>query len=145
MKGFWLGVAGLGIAMAIAWACGSQSSHVFIARPYEIARDCVDPSAGVDVVDGPPSTASCAPVCVIDTMHNYLVTGSCPPYPYGDAIQAMDAAVDPTCMLALAAYVRNDTCYPDGGSSNPIGADGGEIEAGGNDTGTDAPCPDGGP
>jgi hypothetical protein len=128
-----LGLAMLALA---ASSCTSVRSHIFIARPFESARDCVDPSEGIDVVDGPQPAGGCNPVCVLvagDGGTGYYVSGMCPPYPLGDTVQTPDAGLDPTCTAALAAYLRNDTCNPDGGSTNPPEAgpaDSGPTEAG---------------
>jgi hypothetical protein len=105
----------LGAALATGACDDAQSSHIFIARAYVAASGCVDPSSGIDVVDGPPPTTGCTPVCVVDQGGNVYVSGMCPPYPMLDKVETVDGGLDPTCAAALAVYECNVTCGVDGG------------------------------
>jgi hypothetical protein len=128
---------------ALASSCSDPSSHPYIAEKYEPARDCLDHSTAIDVVNGPSPGASCAAVCLFgsavllgldggaDGGGEAYVSTMCPPYP-----PLFDTGgTNPVCTPALAALTRSDVCLDDGGSTNPL------IDAGvdsGVDAGVDA-------
>lgn len=108
------------VGFAAALACGSGRSHVYAGRLYREARDCVDTTTSIDVVDG-PEPGVCAPTCLLgpaataSAPRPVYVSTMCAPYPpLFDSSQT--AAV---CAAALAAASRGDTCTGDAGSSNP--------------------------
>jgi hypothetical protein len=103
--------------------CVEPRSHIFGGRLYERARDCVETTTTIDVVDGPDPTAPCDRSCLVvpgEAGPAVYVSTVCAPYPP----QVDTSGTDPTCLRALAAYDRNDTCANDGGSSSPL-VDGG--------------------
>jgi hypothetical protein len=109
------------VLFALASACG-DSSHIYEARPFVEAGDCLGGNASVDVVDG-DRPGNCVPACLVQTQADggkvIYVSRMCGPYPYG-----LDrSGTDPTCPAALAALARNATCLADGGSSAPVPAD----------------------
>jgi hypothetical protein len=115
------GVLALGVmaclgAVAFAPACDEARSHIFIGRVYDPLHGCVDPSQGIDVVDGPgPNAGTCAPVCVVDPAGDVAITGMCPPYPAEDTVEGLDGGLDSVCTLAMAIYNCNITCGADAG------------------------------
>lgn len=106
-----------GTACIVHIACG-DASHVFAAREYVGARDCLDVTSSVDVVAG-DDPGDCSPTCMLlpndDAGDSVFVTTMCPPFPFG----ADTTGTDPACPKALAAFDRNDTCTSDGGSTHP--------------------------
>ena len=46
-------------------ACTTRVSHLYLARTYETARDCVDPSTVLDVIDGEENDQLCPVVCLV--------------------------------------------------------------------------------
>ena len=102
-------------------ACSESGSHVFAGRLYEAARDCVDPTRSIDVVDGKPPGAPCPRACLVGPGDRdsgaspVFVSTTCAPFPRGFDVSGTGAA----CALALDAYDRNDTCEADGGTSHP--------------------------
>lgn len=104
-------------------SCGDPS-HLYQGRYYVEDRDCLGTVSSLDVVPG-DDTGDCAPTCLVDTLadasNQIYVSTMCGPYPYG-----MDpSGADPACPKALAAFERDDTCFSDGGSTNPVERDGG--------------------
>ena len=106
-------------------ACNGPGTHVLTGQLYEAARDCVDPTTSIDVVDGENPGSGCAPTCVVTPAGQngsgagVYVTTMCAPYPPLDDTSGTVAG----CAGAFAALARGDTCLPDGTSASP--ADGG--------------------
>jgi hypothetical protein len=105
-------------------ACESPPVHILQAQAYEAARDCVDPTIDIDVVDGPDPGGGCDPVCIVTPAGQngaptgIYVTTECGPYPPLDDTSGSE----PACVAALAALARGDVCNVDGGSSCPARA-----------------------
>lgn len=126
-----LGAAlGLAAAVKIAAGCGEQDSHPYVAELYEPGGDCLDPSTGIDVVEGASAASDCTPVCLYGTPDiiglddggpeggQTYVSTMCPPYP-----ALFDTSGQgPYCAQALAALTRDDVCLDDGGTTNPADA-----------------------
>ena len=111
----------IGRALAACFAlsaCGDPVSHVFAGRLYEPARDCVDETSSIDVVDGKPNSAPCERECLVAPAEggrsSVCVSTMCAPYPRGFEIRSSTE-----CAAALDAFDRNDTCFTDGGSAHP--------------------------
>jgi hypothetical protein len=102
--------------------CGDPS-HVYDGRLYREDRDCFGTTSALDVVTG-DDPGTCEPTCFVQTSPEagraYYVSRMCAPYP---ATGFDRPAGDPVCARALAAYARNDTCFVDGGTSNPLPRD----------------------
>ena len=117
-----LAIAATAIACIIHLsACSSDDgTHVFQARFYLEARDCLGTPSTIDVISGDESGASCAPICLrqirAEVGRAIYATTSCPPYPGPDFDRS---GADPACPAALAALARGDTCFSDGGSAKP--------------------------
>ncbi len=93
-------------------------AHVYQGRLFLEERQCLGTTSSLDVVSGEP-TGDCGPRCLVqpgrDGGRAIYVATMCPPLPYG-----FDASgSDPACPAALAALARGDTCFVDGGSSQP--------------------------
>ena len=115
--------------MLLVVACDDINVHILSGQLYEPQNACLEPSTGIDVVNGGSTGDSCDPVCLSvtsgGTTSTYITT-MCPPYPgdYGDA-EAQDAtngASDP-CTGAFAAYDS------EGGLCPPTLDEGGALEA----------------
>ncbi len=116
----------LGGVVATA-SCG-DSTYVYLARTYDESRDCLAAATSVDVLNGDPPAANCAPVCLITTESLATAAGTyvsteCPPYPPRATMPAEGA--NPVCVRALAAQTRGDYCNLDGGSTHPETRDAG--------------------
>ena len=124
--------------LALAPACSGQPTHVLAGQLYETSRDCVDPTASIDIVDGPDPGAPCAATCLVTPIGQngsgagVYVTTTCAPYPPLDDTSGAEAA----CAGALAALARGDVCQADGTSSSPTDAAG--DDAAGDDAAGDA-------
>jgi hypothetical protein len=103
------------LVAAALGACNSPETHVLIANQYDGFHDCLDPSNGVDVADGPLPSSDCPPSCITDTAGNTFVTTMCPPYPPQDNAGGTTGLCGP----ALAAWQAGKVCRPgvDGGGS----------------------------
>jgi hypothetical protein len=111
-------------AIAAALSCNDAITYVYAAAPFDTTQQCLGPYAPLDVVDGTGNDGNdnCAPICLVSSGSIYVST-VCPPYP-----PALDTSgQNAECGPALAAYARQDDCYPDGGSTNPIGIDTGVV------------------
>jgi len=101
-----------------AAACDGATSHVYGGDKLD-TKGCLDPYSAIDVIDGPSTGQSCAPVCIVDPSGPFTYASTdCAPYPVGFD-QSGTAA---SCATALAALARKDFCLVDGGSSNPLDA-----------------------
>lgn len=112
-------------------ACNEQGTYLLVGRFYLESRDCLGTTSTIDVIggDGPNP---CPPTCLVQKNYEagtaVYVTSTCGPYP-----PDLDAAgTDPRCARALAANQRNDTCQPNGTSTNPVRspADAGTADGG---------------
>jgi hypothetical protein len=127
----------------VAFGCTDYPKHIIPGQLYETARDCVDPTASIDIVDGPDPGSYCPPTCLVTPAGanggppGVYVTTECgldSPPPLYDT-----SGTEPACMGALAAFARGDVCQMDGTSSCPADAsmecgsadDGGEAGEGG--------------
>jgi hypothetical protein len=133
---------GLAAGALLALACTDPGSHVLLAQLYEPARDCIDPTASLDIVVGPdPGFCDKTPTCIVTPAGQngsgagVYVTTMCGPFPPLDDTTGMLHG----CEGALAALARGDVCASDGTSSSPADAAPGE---GGDDS--TAPAPEGG-
>ena len=120
--GGWSAIGLLAAALAAtvlpqAGCSDTPRAHIFVARVFDPVHDCVSVTEGIDVVSGAaPDGPACPPICIIDSQGDLGISGMCPPYPYGDAIEGVDGGpLDPTCQRALAAYNCNVTCDADAG------------------------------
>lgn len=98
-------------------ACDDVASHIYQGRVYLEDRDCLGTTSVVDVVEG-ADPGTCAPVCLVgkqDGARAVYASTMCPPYPKFFDTSGSDVA----CPRALSALSRADTCFADGGSSNP--------------------------
>ncbi len=111
------GLVLLPAAVLVAIACGDPS-HLYVGRPYDEQRGCLESTAALDVVEG-EAPKTCAPVCLVqvpaDGGRRIYVSSMCAPYPFGVDVSGSD----PACAAALAAQARRDHCLEDGGSSAP--------------------------
>ena len=124
--------------MLLVVACDDINVHILSGQLYEPQNACLEPSTGIDVVNGGSTGDNCNPVCLSvtsgGTTSTYITT-MCPPYPgdYGDA-EAQDAtngATDP-CTGAFAAYdSEGGLCPPnlDEGGAPEGGAEAGDGAA----------------
>ncbi len=101
-------------------ACGSdEGTHVYLARFYLEARDCLGTPSSIDVISG-EEPGTCAPICLrqirADGGRAIYASTTCPPYPGPDFDKT---GSDPACPAAIAALARGDTCLSDGGSTKP--------------------------
>jgi hypothetical protein len=116
--------AALASSFALLVACSDEErSHVYGGRQYEPARGCLDGTTAIDVVEGPLPAAPCDPRCLVARpddagVRAIYVSTMCAPLP--PAYDATGTA--PECPAAVAAYVRNDTCLEDGGTTHPLDA-----------------------
>lgn len=123
MRRPWRGLQAIAVCAALGGplACEGSPTHVYSARKFVRARQCLEVPTGIDVVDGRDPGASCALKCLVtppgrdpDARELYVSTG-CPPYPpLFDTTGLVDG-----CEEALAAAERDDRCLSDGGSSHP--------------------------
>ena len=139
-----LGAVACAIACTLhSSGCTDQRSHVYLGRLYVEARDCVGTTSSVDVVDGEPAATSCAPVCILERRPEggrvLYVSTMCAPLP---SFGFDNSGTDPKCPQAIAAFLRDDTCLSDGGTTKPV-VEGG-VEAGPAEAGSDAGTEDSG-
>lgn len=104
-----------------ATACSSdEGTHVYQARFYLEARDCLGTPSSIDVISG-EEPGFCEPICLrqirADGGRAIYASTVCPPYPGPDFDKS---GGDPACPAALAALARGDTCLTDGGSTRPV-------------------------
>lgn len=104
-----------------ATACSSdEGTHVYQARFYLEARDCLGTPSSIDVISG-EEPGFCEPICLrqirADGGRAIYASTVCPPYPGPDFDKS---GSDPACPAALAALARGDTCLTDGGSTRPV-------------------------
>jgi hypothetical protein len=117
--------------LAVA-SCDEPDVHILSGQLYLPQNACIEPVAGVDVIEGPATGDNCGPLCLTinegDATSIYVTT-QCPPYPGDYTVEGVDATTGDAdlCVGAFAAY--NDdaaVCPPD-------------LGEGGVDAGTDAP------
>lgn len=101
--------------------CGdNEGTHVYQARFYLEARDCLGTPSSIDVISG-AEPGFCEPICLrqirADGGRAIYASTVCPPYPGPDFDKS---GSDPACPAALAALARGDTCLTDGGSTRPV-------------------------
>jgi hypothetical protein len=94
--------------LAVA-ACDDGNVHILSGQLYDPQAQCIEPSTGIDVVNGNSTGDNCAPACISiesgDATSVYVTT-MCPPFPGDYTIEAADAATDDAdpCTGAFAAY-----------------------------------------
>jgi hypothetical protein len=131
--------------LAVA-ACDDVNVHILSGQLYVPQDNCIEPSTGIDVVNGGSTGDNCAPLCLTITSGDatsVYVTTMCPPYPQdpGYITEAEDAATsdaDP-CMGAFAAYESEGglcpAVLPEAGGEADAAGDGG---TGSSDAGAEA-------
>ena len=133
----------LSVLLVIA-SCDDVNVHILSGQLYEPQAACLDPSTGIDVVNGGSTGDNCAPQCLSvtsgDATSTYVTT-VCPPYPGDYTVEAEDAttgAGDP-CTGAFAAYDSADAeCPPTLGEGGPEDAGDAATDAGTGDAPSDA-------
>jgi len=127
MRGLWfapaLGVFAVMFAFGAA-SCNDAKTHVFSARAYEQANDCLDDYAAIEVVQGEVGSARCAPACLVGA-GTYYVSTMCPPFPASLTAHDPDAAPDPVCIAALAANAAGKSCSAPADGGGDAGDGGG--------------------
>jgi hypothetical protein len=126
-----LGSAACALAALAFAACEANPVHIFAARRYDAANDCLEDNAGADVIAGPDPGPCDQTRCWVspagDVYVADLVCDAPPEYTEG--------TTDTTgpCVKALAAYARKGhaRCMPagaDGGTDSGAnnGIDGGD-------------------
>jgi hypothetical protein len=114
-----VGLAAIACILHVS-ACKDDGTHVYVARLYVEARDCLGTGSSVDVISG-DEPGDCAPICLLQKRAEggkaiYAAT-MCAPYPAG--VEFDTAGTDPACPKALEALSRGDTCLSDGGTTHP--------------------------
>jgi hypothetical protein len=115
-------------------ACDGPPTHILPGSLYEVGRDCVDPTASIDVVIGPDPGNACMPTCLVTPAGQngapagIYVTTECPPYPPLDDTSGSQ----PGCAGALAAYANGAVCAAaaDDGGAGDADDGGGSAEGG---------------
>ncbi len=110
---------GVLFGVAAGLGCGDPS-HVYEGRLFLPERHCLGTTSSIDVVEG-ELPGSCPAICLAqphaDGGRSLYVSTMCgPSYPF----MFDTSGTDPLCPSALAAFERNDTCFVDGGSANPL-------------------------
>ena len=99
------------LALSALPACDDRPVHAFMAARYDPVRDCLEPSAAVDVMAGQDPGASCEARCWESPEGDiYITTAACAAPP-----DFVDRSADPEgspCFLALAAHTRSAACDP---------------------------------
>ena len=93
------------LALAILASCSNREVHVFSAWQFDIDRDCLEPPAVVDVLDG-PDNGPCKQIrCWESADHKTYVTDTACDAPP----DFKDETKDPTspCVEALKVYGRD--------------------------------------
>jgi hypothetical protein len=116
-------------AWVLLLACDDGSYYLFNGNEYEPTRDCLDPSAALDVFAGSDPGASCTVECIVQQISatdnsGHMIDGGvavfvsdeCGPPPPGTDV----SGTNPQCVSALAAWYRTDICLDGGGSTDPI-------------------------
>lgn len=131
--------------MLLVASCDDVDVHILTGQLYVPQSGCIEPSTGVDVVNGPSTGDNCSPQCLVidegDGAAVYITT-VCPPYPGDYTVEAMDATTgdgDP-CVGAFAAYEEDGgACGEDAGAAGDSGGDAGSAETGAGDAAGDGP------
>jgi hypothetical protein len=113
-------------------ACNDAKTHVYGAQFYEQAQDCLDDYAALDVVQGETASSRCDPVCLVGGA-GYYVSAVCAPYPTAFTVSASDAATDPVCAAAIAAFVAGKSCTAPAADGGDDGGDGAGDDGAGDD------------
>lgn len=120
-------LAAFAAVLALA-SCDDVNVHILSGQLYQPQADCLEPSSGIDVVNGGSTGDNCDPQCLSigegDATAIYVTT-MCPPYPLDYAVEAVDATAGPgdPCTGAFAAFDSSDSSCPEN-----LG-DGGDAEA----------------
>jgi hypothetical protein len=126
----WLAAAlvlgGAAFAISQQAACTDAQAHLYSARFFDSAGQCLEPYQAIDVIDGPGGAATCAPICLANKTETFVSQG-CPPFPFGYDTSA-ELQETPACKTALALLACDLTCGSDAGCALP-----------GGDAGSDAP------
>jgi hypothetical protein len=111
------------VLLLLVAACDDPQTHVLPGSLYEVDRDCVDPTASIDVVPGPDPGNACAPMCLVTPAGQngapagIYVTTECPPYPPLDDTTGNN----PACTGALAAFATGKVCAVSTGDDGGTG------------------------
>ena len=98
-------------ALLTLTACEDRPVHAFVAARYDPVRDCLEPSAAVDVLEGPDPGASCEARCWQSPSGEVYVTTAACAAPPDFADRSADPEGSP-CFLALDAHARSEACDP---------------------------------
>jgi hypothetical protein len=93
--------------LVAAASCSDDSVHVFGANRYDPTRDCLEPGAAIDVIDGPDPGACDALRCWISPADEVYVTTTACDAPPGYVEHSTDRAKT-LCGKAILAYLRDD-------------------------------------
>jgi hypothetical protein len=117
------------LAVLAVVACDDVNVHILSGQLYLPEDQCIEPSTGIDVVNGGSTGDNCTPTCISiesgDATGVYVTT-MCPPFPGDYTIEGQDAATsdaDP-CTGAFAAYES------EGGECPAVLPEAGEGEGG---------------
>ena len=91
----------------------TAATHVLVGNAFDPADQCLRPSTGFDVVDGPQPSEECPPTCVLDAKTGTTyVTLTCPPYPPLDTTESPDGSTGTgdLCGPALTAWASKAVC-----------------------------------
>ena len=99
----WLGLAFCPLAFVAA--CDDRSAHVFMASRYDATADCLGPTLGVDVVEGPDQGACNTLRCWISPGGEVYVS-----YAACDAPPDYAESSEGPCKQALSAYEAMRVC-----------------------------------
>lgn len=98
-------------ALPALTACEDRPVHAFVAARYDPVRDCLEPSAAVDVIAGQDPGGSCEARCWESPSGDiYITAAACAAPP-----DFVDRSADPQgspCFLALDAHTRSAACDP---------------------------------
>jgi hypothetical protein len=112
----------------VLFGCTDYQTHVLPGQLYEAARDCIDPTTSIDIVDGPDPGTCSPPTCIVTPAGQnggatgIYVTTECGPYPPLDDTSGSEAL----CTAALAAFAQGNVCASDADASLEGGSSGGE-------------------
>lgn len=109
---------GVVAAALVLAACDTTGAYVYSARNYDLDRDCLGKTEGLDIMMGDDPGLGCQPRCLTvkspDGGTAFYGTTACGPVPFG----ANATESDPRCLDVRAALQNTRLCSADAGAKD---------------------------